>query len=135
MLTIVGILVVCGSVLGGFTMAGGHVGALIHPSELVTIGGASLGAMIVMAPLSVLKKMVAGIIGTMKGDPFGKATYSELFKLLYQLFRKARRDGSWHLNHTSPILMRALSSSAIPNLQQPSCHRVHCRCLRSDVGR
>lgn len=93
MLTIVGLLVVCGSVLGGFTMAGGHVGALVHPSEIVTIGGASLGAMIVMAPLSVLKKMVAGIIGTMKGDPFGKATYSELFKLLYQLFRKARRDG------------------------------------------
>ncbi len=74
-------------------MAGGHVGALIHPSELVTIGGASMGALIVMAPLPVLKKLVAGIIGTMKGDPFGKNTYNELFKLMYQLFRKARRDG------------------------------------------
>ncbi len=93
MVTIVGILVVVGSVLGGFTMAGGHVGALIHPSELVTIGGASMGALIVMAPLPVLKKLVAGIIGTMKGDPFGKNTYNELFKLMYQLFRKARRDG------------------------------------------
>jgi chemotaxis protein MotA len=93
MLTIVGFIVVLGSVLGGFTMAGGHVGALIHPSEIVTIGGAALGAMIVMSPMHVLKDLMHGIIGTFKGNPFSKNAYEELFKLLYQLFRKARRDG------------------------------------------
>ncbi|MFN9953669.1 MAG: motility-associated protein, partial [bacterium] len=50
MVTIVGFLIVVGSVLGGFMMAGGHVGALIHPSEIVTIGGAALGALVVMSP-------------------------------------------------------------------------------------
>lgn len=93
MLTIVGFIVVLGSVLGGFTMAGGHVGALIHPSEIVTIGGAALGAMIVMSPMHVLKDLMHGIIGTFKGNPFSTTAYEELFKLLYQLFRKARRDG------------------------------------------
>ncbi len=93
MLTIVGFIVVMGSVLGGFTMAGGHVGALIHPSEIVTIGGAALGAMIVMSPMHVLKDLMHGIIGTFKGNPFSTNAYEELFKLLYQLFRKARRDG------------------------------------------
>ncbi len=93
MLTIVGFLVVMGSVLGGFTMAGGHVGSLIHPSEIVTIGGAALGAMIVMSPMHVLKDLMHGIIGTFKGNPFSTTAYEELFKLLYQLFRKARRDG------------------------------------------
>lgn len=93
MLTIVGFIVVVGSVLGGFTMAGGHVGALIHPSEIVTIGGAALGAMIVMSPMHVLKDLMRGVIGTFKGNPFGPSAYEELFKLLYQLFRKARRDG------------------------------------------
>ncbi len=39
MLVIVGFIIVIGSVLGGFTMAGGQIGTLIHPSEIVTIGG------------------------------------------------------------------------------------------------
>ena len=36
MIVIVGCIVVIGAVLGGFSMAGGHVGSLIHPSEFVT---------------------------------------------------------------------------------------------------
>ena len=40
MFVIIGCIVVIGAVLGGFTWAGGHVEALIHPSEIVTIGGA-----------------------------------------------------------------------------------------------
>ena len=51
MLVIVGCLIVIGSVLGGFTIAGGHIHALIHPSELLTIGGAALGALIIMSPI------------------------------------------------------------------------------------
>jgi flagellar motor component MotA len=43
MIAIVGAVVVLAAVLLGFTMAGGHVGALIHPSELVVIGGSALG--------------------------------------------------------------------------------------------
>ncbi len=93
MVTLIGFAVVVGAVLGGFTMAGGHVGALIHPSEIVTIGGASLGALIVMSPMSVLKNLVHGLLQTIKSSPFGKPTYEELFKMMYQLFRKARRDG------------------------------------------
>lgn len=93
MVTLIGLAVVVGAVLGGFSIAGGHIGALIHPSELLTIGGASLGALIVMSPVSVMKKLAQGLLQTLKGNPFGRQTYDELFKLMYQLFRKARRDG------------------------------------------
>ena len=93
MLVLVGMIIVLGSVLGGFTMAGGHVGALIHPSEIVTIGGAALGAMVIMSPISTLKALAVGIIQSLKGSPYGKASYEDLFKLLYQLLNKARRDG------------------------------------------
>jgi chemotaxis protein MotA len=80
-------------VIGGFTWAGGHVGALIHPSEIVTIGGSALGAMIVMSSKKTLVDLMKGIMQSIKGSPFNKKMYEELFKLMYELFRTARRNG------------------------------------------
>ncbi|MEX2315785.1 MAG: flagellar motor stator protein MotA [Pirellulales bacterium] len=93
MIVIVGCIVVVGAVLGGFSMAGGHVGALLHLSEFVTIGGAALGALLVSSPKKVLIDMLKGIVASIKGSPFNKAAYEELFKCLYDLLRLARRDG------------------------------------------
>jgi chemotaxis protein MotA len=93
MVVIVGCLVVVGCVLGGFLGSGGHVHALIHPFEILTIGGASLGALIIMSPASVLKRLVTGMIQTLKGSPYSKKSYEETFSALYELFRIARRDG------------------------------------------
>lgn len=93
MIVIVGCIVVIGCVLLGFSMAGGHVGALIHPSEIVTIGGASLGALIVMSPKKVLVDMFRGILQTLKGSPFNKDSYKELLQCHYDLMRVGRREG------------------------------------------
>ncbi|BBO34394.1 flagellar motor stator protein MotA [Lacipirellula parvula] len=93
MIVIVGCIVVVGAVLAGFTWAGGHIGALIHPSEIVTIGGASLGALIVMSPKKVLVDLMKGIMQAIKGSPFSKAMYGDLFRLMYDLLRTARREG------------------------------------------
>ncbi len=93
MIVIVGCMVVMGCVLGGFSMAGGHIPSLIHPSELLTIGGASLGALIVMSPKKVLVDLVKGLIQTLKGSPFSKQSYEEMFQLMFELFRLARRNG------------------------------------------
>ena len=110
MTVIIGCIVVMGAVLGGFTIAGGHVHALIHPSELLTIGGASLGAMIVMCPTRVLKDLVRAVLATLKGSPYDAQMYRELFKLSYDLLRMARRDGilvlERHVNepHSSDVI-------------------------------
>ena len=93
MVVIVGFIVVLGGVLTGFTMAGGSIGALIHPSEIVTIGGAAVGAMIVMSPMKVLKDLAKAILQTIKGSPYKRPAYEDLFKLLYDLLKLARRDG------------------------------------------
>lgn len=93
MVVIVGCIVVTACVLGGFIGSGGAVGALIHPFEILTIGGASLGALIIMSPMSVLKGLVSGLIQTLKGSPYSKKAYEETFSALYELFRIARRDG------------------------------------------
>ena len=93
MIVILGCIVVVGAVLGGFSMAGGHFMALIHPSEIVTIAGASLGALIVMSPKKVLVDLVKALLQTVKGSPFNRAMYADLFRLLYDLLRTARREG------------------------------------------
>ena len=93
MIVIVGCLIVLGAVLGGFTMAGGHVHSLLHPSEVVTIGGAALGALVVMSPKKVLVDLAKGVLQAVKGSPFNKSAYRDLFKLLYDLLREARREG------------------------------------------
>ena len=93
MVVIIGCIVVTGAVLAGFCLSGGQVMALFHPFELLTIGGAALGALIIMSPVKVLKDLVKGMLATLKGSPFGKQAYSQLFSLLYDFFRLARRDG------------------------------------------
>ena len=93
MIVIVGALIVLGSVLGGFVMAGGHPLALMHLSEFVIIGGAALGALVLMSPKKVLMDLVKQMIGTLKGSPYGKEAYEELFKALYELFMLGRRSG------------------------------------------
>jgi chemotaxis protein MotA len=93
MIVIVGIIVVVGAVLGGFSMSGGHIGALIHPSEFVTIGGAALGGLIVGSPKKVLIDLMKGLLASLKGAPYNKAMHEEAFKCLYDLLRLARRDG------------------------------------------
>ncbi|HEX5472216.1 MAG TPA: flagellar motor stator protein MotA [Lacipirellulaceae bacterium] len=93
MIVIVGAIIVIGAVLGGFSMSGGHMGALIHPSELVTIGGAALGGLIVSCPKKVLIDLVKGILQSVKGSPYNKKAYEEGFKCMYDLLRVARRDG------------------------------------------
>jgi chemotaxis protein MotA len=93
MVVIGGCVVVIVAVLVGFSMAGGHMGALVHPSELVTIGGASLGALVILSPKRVLTDLARGLVQVVKGTPFGKPTYLDLFGLVYDLARLVRRDG------------------------------------------
>jgi chemotaxis protein MotA len=93
MIIIVGAIIVCVSVLGGFMMAGGHPGALLQISEFVVICGAAGGALIIMSPKKVLIDMLHQIGAALKGAPHNKAAYEELFKALYELFMLARRNG------------------------------------------
>lgn len=93
MIVIVGAVIVLGSVLGGFMIAGGHVGSLMHISEFIVIGGAALGAMVIMSPKKVLIDLFKMCLGSLKGSPYGRGAYEDLFKALYELFMLGRRNG------------------------------------------
>src|SRR5262245_8473451 len=93
MIIIVGAIVVMLSVVGGFMIGGGHLGALLHFNELLIIGGGALGAAIIMSPKKVLVDIVKGLIVCLKGAPHGRTSYEELLKVLYELFLLGRRNG------------------------------------------
>lgn len=93
MFVIIGSIIVLGAVIGGFLMAGGSPAALWQLSEVIVICGAAFGAMVIMAPKSVLVSMFKMAIGCLKGSPYGKSAYEDLLKLLYELFMLGRRNG------------------------------------------
>jgi chemotaxis protein MotA len=86
----IGLLIVMGSVLGGFAAMGGNLAVLWQPWELVMIIGAALGAYIIANPKSVIRDTLWSIIGLMKGRAHSQEEYLELFAMLYMLFRQGK---------------------------------------------
>lgn len=93
MFMIIGLVVVIGSVLGGFSIAGGNIPVLFHVSEIVCICGTSLGTVIISTPPHTLKALNKDLMGLLKPDPFNKALYLDSLMLLFELFTTAQRDG------------------------------------------
>ena len=93
MFVIVGWIVVLGAVLGGFLMAGGHVAALVQPSELVTIGGAAVGAFLVANSPKVIKATLGAFPTLFKGSKYTKALYMDVLSMLYEVLAKVRKEG------------------------------------------
>jgi len=93
MFAIIGIVIVFGSVLGGYLMEHGNVRVLIQPAELVVIGGAAIGTVLIANPLHILKQIVGGVAGVFGGSKFTKQRYLDSLKMMYELLNKARREG------------------------------------------
>jgi len=93
MFSLIGIVIVLASVVGGFLMEKGKLPVLLQPSEFITIAGAALGTVLVANPLHVLKGVVAGLVGVLKGSAVPEKRYVESLKMLFELFTKARKEG------------------------------------------
>ena len=93
MILILGYIIVLGSTLGGFMMAGGKIGLLFPISEYVIIIGISIGLMVIASPVSLLKNIVKKINVAFRNQAVPTSDYTDLLKLLYELFTKARRGG------------------------------------------
>src|SRR5580698_4239323 len=112
MFTIIGIVVVFGAVLAGYLMEHGNLKVLIQPAELVIIGGAAIGTVLIAIPLHILKKIAGGLGAAFGGSKFNKQRYLETLKMMYELFSRARKDGLMALEtdsdapDQSPILSK-----------------------------
>ena len=89
---IIGIIVILGSVLGGYLLSGGKIAAIIQPFEVLIIGGAALGAFLQANPgstfMTVLKKAPK-----MFSNRFTHTFYLEVLGMLYEVLNKSRREG------------------------------------------
>jgi chemotaxis protein MotA len=94
MFSIIGIVLVFACVIGGYLMEKGKLGVLVQPAELVTIGGAAIGTVLAANPLHILKKLVGGLLGVIKGSPFTKQRYVDTLKMMFDLFAKSRKEGA-----------------------------------------
>src|SRR5262249_13300349 len=97
MFAIIGFVVVLGAVAGGYLMEHGKLAVLVQPAELVIIGGAALGTLLIANPMATLIKIANGLVGVLKGSKYDKAFYTATLKMLNDLFLFARKNGTVQL--------------------------------------
>src|SRR5882672_6633294 len=93
MFVIIGIVLVIAAIVGGYLMEHGNLRVLIQPAELLIIGGAAIGTVLIANPLHILKAIAGGVAGAFGGSKFGKEKYLETLKMMYELFGRARKEG------------------------------------------
>jgi len=90
---IIGIVIVFAAVIGGFLMEKGHITVLLQPAELLIIAGASAGTLLVANPNHILKGILAGLTGVLRGSKLGKERYLNTLRMMYQFLNKVRKEG------------------------------------------
>ena len=95
MFVIVGWLIILVCVFGVYIFHGGNIMVILHalPFELITIGGATVGAFLANNQMKVVKATVKGLGMCFKGSKYTKARYMELIALMYDILQKARKEG------------------------------------------
>jgi chemotaxis protein MotA len=92
MLAIVGLVIVFGSVIGGYLWHHGQMMVLFQPSEYLIIGGAAVGTLVIATPMGVIKTMISQLIGIFGSGPSSKS-YQDLLVMMYEFFVLSKQSG------------------------------------------
>jgi chemotaxis protein MotA len=94
MVTIIGLVVVFGAVVGGYSLAKGPLHVLNQPAEFIIIGGAALGTMLIKAPGPIRKQVMKAIAASFTNFAPTKADFLDLIKMQYEVFQFMRKNGA-----------------------------------------
>ncbi len=135
MFSIIGIVVVFGAVIGGFLMEKGKLPVLVQPAELMIIGGAALGTLLVANPLPLVIKIFKSLLSVMGGSRFTTAFYLESIKMLFDIFQFARKSGMAKLEEDIENPEKSALFSKYPALMKDH-HVLYfvCDTLRTSVA-
>jgi chemotaxis protein MotA len=115
-LVILGYIVIVASILGGYLMVGGALGALYQPSELLIIGGAAVGAFIVGNNGKAIKATLRALPLLVKSSKYNKALYMDLMALLFRVMAKSRQQGMLSLEFDIDNPRESEIFSSYPNI-------------------
>src|SRR5580658_7332709 len=93
MVPVIGIVVVLGCIAGGYLIEKGNLLVLMQPAELLIIGGAAIGTVLIGNPVYVLKSIVGGMLQVFKGSRYSGAVYLDTLKFLNDFFNTVRKNG------------------------------------------
>jgi chemotaxis protein MotA len=95
MFPIIGILVLIVMVFGGFALTGGNLGPVMHalPHEMLIIGGAGIGSLIIGNSTKELKALGGGLAKVFKGPQYAKQDYLDCIFLVSKLMKLLRTEG------------------------------------------
>jgi len=80
-------------VIIGFVGPGGPLAVLWQPYELVVIVGSAICTLLGASTMPVLKLVIQGLIGVLKGSGVSKNKYLELLGLMASIFDVMRKEG------------------------------------------
>ena len=86
---LLGIAIVLGAVFGGFTLMGGTFTSIFHPIELLIIGGAALGALVLGNPKHVLAELGHQLKKVAARKKHDSEFQRQLLLLMYELLQTA----------------------------------------------
>lgn len=131
MLILIGTLIVFAASIGGFMLAGGNPLVLLHVSEFVVILGIAAGMLVIASPKHVLFETLHKIKEAIGGKSPGEKEFTELLKLLYELFTLGRRQGLVALEeHIADPANSAIFQRYTGVLHDEKIIEFLCSCLR-----
>jgi chemotaxis protein MotA len=91
----IGLVVLLVMVFGGFIITGGDIGPVLHalPHEMLIIGGAAVGALIIGNSGADLKALMGGLMKVFKGPKYKKQDYLDCIFLVSKLMKTLRVEG------------------------------------------
>jgi chemotaxis protein MotA len=116
-------------------MEHGQLAVLFQPAELVIIGGAAAGTLLIANPLHTVRGIVGGLIGVLRGSPINRALYLETLQMLNALFQSARKNGATKLESDIEEPDKSDIFTQYPNFLK-NHHAVHflCDTLRMSIS-
>src|SRR3546814_14943731 len=89
MFAAIGLIVLFAMVFGGFAITGGHLGPVFHaiPHEMLIIGGAAAGALLLGNSMGLLKPLGGGVGKVFKVPPYFPQDYLDPIFLTANLMK------------------------------------------------